>query len=660
MRHRFLACHALGAAVFLSTSCGGKAVDREPDPSWGAPCAAGEICEGGTLCLDDPRFPGGYCTNFCDDAVCGDGARCASVIGSRFCLADCTNDGDCRPEYSCWLGGCRPPCEADADCGTAGGVCMRGRCTGPECAADSECGAGLVCIDGRCSSPPPDGGGMTPNGAPCTRSVECVSGICLPPDLGGICAGACDDRLDCIDFAIACVPVPRDADDDGTAERASTACVAGNESGIFLGGRCGTSAECEARLCLDGECAEACDDDTDCLAGQVCTTRVLPGPTDGTFRGCGYADTGPVYDIDLGMGRASTGLPSPRINFAVPPDAVSVTLIGQQPPGMELLPLTYVDVFAPDGAHIYSFSDLASWIDPPERWVPIDSEEVIAMLIPNTTPERLGFVTGRYGYTVAALARMEGDSASTDLVMRARVKRGNVDAGRQTLDLNVFLVGIGLTADAARTHTRLQNALAELNTILGGGGVQLGTIDYIQITGTDATQFSVIDSSDGPSSEMSRLLRLSGSRTNDALDLFLVRGISEGAGEGGIALGIAGGIPGPPGVHGTIHSGVLVSFDPMVVGTDHRVVAQIAAHEIGHFLGLFHNRENARPCRAGTGPTPSDPCAPFGGGDVLADTDPADGTNLMWFALGGADGRTYNVDLSAGQGHVLRRNPLTH
>ena len=56
----------------------------------------------------------------------------------------------------------------------------------------------------------------------------------------------------------------------------------------------------------------------------------------------------------------------------------------------------------------------------------------------------------------------------------------------------------------------------------------------------------------------------------------------------------------------------------------------------------------------------SDPCAPFGGGDTLVDTERLDGTNLMWYALGGADGRTYNVALSEGQGYVIRRNPLTH
>ena len=78
------------------------------------------------------------------------------------------------------------------------------------------------------------------------------------------------------------------------------------------------------------------------------------------------------------------------------------------------------------------------------------------------------------------------------------------------------------------------------------------------------------------------------------------------------------------------------------------------AHETGHYLGLFHSSERARPCEPGETPGEDD-CGPFGAGDTLADTAYGDRDNLMYYRIvdGGA-----NHALSAGQAFVLRRNPL--
>src|SRR5688572_10139378 len=167
MRYRFLFL-----AVPLMFACGGKSTERDPDPSWGAPCTTESDCVGGTACIADMRFPGGYCTADCSMTECAEGTRCVPVVGLELCLASCAASSDCRDGYDCWLGTFRPPCVSGADCGTAGATCMGGRCAGPECTTDAECGPGLRCSGTRCITPPPDGGGTIDVGQPCTRSPE--------------------------------------------------------------------------------------------------------------------------------------------------------------------------------------------------------------------------------------------------------------------------------------------------------------------------------------------------------------------------------------------------------------------------------------------------------------------------------------------------------
>jgi len=653
--------------LLLAVASCSKSRTGEPPPEPGAACGEGLPCAGGLACVSDMRFPGGYCSTVCDTAECPEGSRCVEGFGPRLCLAPCGTDSDCRPGYQCWAGSCRPLCVADGDCGELDAVCdPDGRCSGTECAIDPDCGPGQRCAAGRCIvSPMIDAGsGDLPDGSPCSAASQCASSICAPPSQGGVCVRPCAERAAC-GFEEVCSPVPMDLDGDGSGDVVATACVVASPAGEFLAGSCGSDDRCESRACVRGQCAEACNDDTDCLAGQICTDVSDNRAGGAAFSGCGYGARGGalvVEDVALGDLGVGTGSPSRRINFAVPQDTVSVTLMARRTGG-EQLPLAFVEVWDPINDRLFDYGDLTSWIDQPVRWIPLDTEEHISMLIPNSTPDRITFRDGRYGFTVGGLSSMGGPAGTVDVELTARLKRAaSADIASGSLDLNVFLVGIGVTQSAAPTNARLQGALTELGSIFTAQSISIGSITYVEITGSDATALSVIDSSDGPTSEMATLLRLSTSRTNRAVNVFLVRGISTGAGErGGIALGIAGGIPGPPYVHGTMHSGVLVSYDSSVVGTGtqgQQIIAQIMAHEIGHYLGLFHNRESLRACAAGTGPTETSPCAPFGGGDVLEDTSRTDGRNLMWYALGGADGRTYNVQLTAGQGFVMRRSSV--
>jgi hypothetical protein len=174
-------------------------------------------------------------------------------------------------------------------------------------------------------------------------------------------------------------------------------------------------------------------------------------------------------------------------------------------------------------------------------------------------------------------------------------------------------------------------------------------VTYVEVT--DST-LAVIDTVDGPTSELAALFRRSAGLSGTVLPLFLVRGIEAG-GDGFNTLGIAGGIPGTTGIYGTQNSGVVVSFDPAYISSG-TAAGHVAAHESSHFFGLYHVTERLRACGPGEMPA-AGVCVPFGSTDVIADTTRGDDTNLMHWSIVGSGS---NDRLTAGQGFVLLRSPL--
>jgi len=494
------------------------------------------------------------------------------------------------------------------------------------------------------------------------RGSECETRVCVPPALGGVCALPCASRRDC-DIGQPCSPARIDDDGDGNADFVLGACVFSNPDGRLLAGRCNDDAECESRACLDRQCVEACEDASlDCLPGHVCTTLTLDGVAEGSFAGCGYTGRGgavAVNDIEIGTFPLTASGLGTRINVAVPADTVSVTFVATHA-GMETVPIAYQHLFAPNETTLFDLAELGRWVDQPIRWLPLSNEEAATLSVPSSTPDRVRALPGRYGMRLLLIGDGPGDPRVSDVELTMRVKRANrVESG--TIDLDIYPVGVGFDASGAPSQTRLQNALAQLAGIWDPIGLSIGTITYRDVPAGVASRLSVIDSADGTDSEMAELLRLSAGGSSNAVSLFLVRSIAASSRDGGVALGIAGGIPGPPARHGTMHSGVLISYDASVIGSGsrgERNIAQVMAHEAGHYLGLYHNRERLSPCPSGTGPTMADPCAPFGGEDVIADTGRGDGRNLMYWALGGDTGRRFNVRLSDGQAFVILRSPV--
>ncbi|MCA9513836.1 MAG: hypothetical protein KC635_02735 [Myxococcales bacterium] len=210
----------------------------------------------------------------------------------------------------------------------------------------------------------------------------------------------------------------------------------------------------------------------------------------------------------------------------------------------------------------------------------------------------------------------------------AKVSPDGVVPDTGVLDLNLHFTGArGWTAATAPTDADFQAVLDSLRTIYAQVGLTIGEITYRDI---DA-RFQVIESVTGPNSDLMELYSQSEGNALNALDLYFVDELSS---QFGIILGVAGGIPGPPLVQGSQRSGVAIvvkQIQGVPAGVDTTM-----AHEMGHFLGLFHTSEQA--------------FFPPQIHDPLPDTPENDESYLMFNTGAG------NV-LSPYQGRVMRSNP---
>jgi hypothetical protein len=196
------------------------------------------------------------------------------------------------------------------------------------------------------------------------------------------------------------------------------------------------------------------------------------------------------------------------------------------------------------------------------------------------------------------------------------------------LHLNVFLAE-GLNIGSPSSTTRLQAILAEADRIFSQQGLRLGSISYFDLEGSRFDEVT--------ESEFGDLLEESSVAPEIRLNLFFVE-----TALGGGVLGVAARVPGPM-LNGTHVSGVMVDYDYGSATTG----GYITAHEVGHYLGLFHTVEST------------------GGHDIIDDTleCPANGTDSVCPTVGGGYLMHWSVlgtdpILTDGQGRVMLGHPL--
>lgn len=161
-----------------------------------------------------------------------------------------------------------------------------------------------------------------------------------------------------------------------------------------------------------------------------------------------------------------------------------------------------------------------------------------------------------------------------------------------TIDLNIYLVGVpGIDPSNADNNINMQDMLNQVENIYAQAGVQLGEVRFPSVPSQAITNYRIIRSED----DVQGLLAYSEAPGPSAdehvsANIFITEQFSFSSGGG--VLGISMGIPGAAALHGSGLSGVAMTGEYLgQAGGGNTLTAVILAHELGHFLGLFHTSE---------------------------------------------------------------------
>ena len=170
------------------------------------------------------------------------------------------------------------------------------------------------------------------------------------------------------------------------------------------------------------------------------------------------------------------------------------------------------------------------------------------------------------------------------------------------LDLGIYLADAQLSpAAAAVKDAALVRTVNQMAAFYAQAGICLRNVDVFDLPTWAVDRYgTTIDPNEaGPCSDLNQLFTLS--QPGNRLNLFFVQDFQNaGTTPGNAIVGLDGTIPGPSSVNGTVKSGAVVNagsihagacgaaFSPSC-GADE--LAYIAAHEGGHWLGLYHTTE---------------------------------------------------------------------
>jgi hypothetical protein len=371
------------------------------------------------------------------------------------------------------------------------------------------------------------------------------------------------------------------------------------------GHACETGRECARGVCLlAGACATPCSHDRDCGKGELCQSAFARADDVlQTLDACVPAVSLPedassareVRTDALVNGASEIDLPAAEPNGTTL--YVLEHLQGMWPGSVCRPPLCMQSLRTADATPVDLWNDAADYRSGAPPLNPVATSDQIdpaVILLPSGARDALSPA----GYVATLRAEQPGDLRLTRLSRKTNGQR---------LDLNVFYVGaLDWRPEGARGPALLADALDQVDQILAQADIFIGDVRQIAIPGSlpevgtafpkqrfpdgdEAQGFSFLKLRYGVYIELPGLFRLSAGAANSAVNLFFVKDIEPRANDGEPEAE-SGGIPGPLGMHGTASSGIAIATN-MMAGDAPRL-AKTLAHELGHYLGLFHTSES--------------------------------------------------------------------
>jgi hypothetical protein len=498
--------------------------------------------------------------------------------------------------------------------------------------------------------------------------------------------------------------------------------VATTPTGAGVGGACSRRSDCASDLvCYLSSCATALP------ASSACVPPGTPILADGGTLGdadpgtCVSTVRAPVQElVDAGLvqdlGTLQVGQ---RGTFEVPAGSAGFLLMSQEVASSAhdsftwqgfALPNVVVptDVRDPSGALVWDdlsdasfppdpsglfayalgFDPIAGTFEVPNTSVAVDRLRTAGHLAEGTW----SFTANDWATECLSISGCTGGSRSGVYQYFAVTKPGPA-ASTGTLDVEVYLatdpagaVTALRSAALAAASTDVARFVKTLGAYLGNAGLCLGTVTFHDLPAWARSRYAAngsVDISDGgPCGSLAQLFTTA-TVQRPSVHLFLAEELKQGS--GGNVVGVDGAIPGPSGFPGTITGGAVVGvFDeigrggstaacegaPNLSGCGSDLVAYIAAHEIGHWLGLFHPTESGGDQFDPISDTATCSCASCAPQNArsgcgsstlmlnqycLAGGSCGGGANLMFWNVSLASSRG---ELSIDQGQVARQNPV--
>jgi hypothetical protein len=459
------------------------------------------------------------------------------------------------------------------------------------------------------------------DGAACLAAFDCFGGVCLSefehgfpngycttfgcddsPCYGGTCVVAEGGTTSCLDTCI-----------DSTDCRHGYNCL--EQNAIFI---CKASGEpgIEVGESPNGECVSGCTvGDPVRIDCGFTPSRLVEGLRD---------PEGEIYQFALPY-RLTQGIAGFGLSVWPEEGDFRINLISARNDADGFLDLKGVDA----ALNITSFVD----------------NDYAVTTVP-FAPAYADFVAGGAGL-------LQVQSAADSLCMaRSEGREGTL------LDLDLYLVGAsGLQAASIALDPDFVAVLDEMRRLFALAGLEIDRVRPYDVEESLVDRYRLVRDPE----QLGELLELTvdpldrdGEDRRDPMTVNIVMVDDIMLRDGREIVGQSGLLPGPPGLHGTPYSGVIV--ETVDLREEPKFLAMILAHEVSHYLGLRHTTElfDANLAFGNTDPLDDTPECP----DVVAVMDDCPDFENLMYPLAPPYRDPGETVLSEDQGWVLRRSPL--